>query len=91
MTKVSVLFISVHIEAARTIAGATKLCSIQKLFDDLGWESLQSRRNKHKLIIFYKIMHGLAPDYLRDVLPPLVHETTSYNLTGVVGWCDGAG
>ena len=25
-------------------------------------------------------MHGLAPDCLRDVLPPLVHETTSYNL-----------
>ena len=25
-------------------------------------------------------MHGLAPDYLRDVLPPLVHEITSYNL-----------
>ena len=45
---------AVHIEAARTIAGATKLCSIQKLFDDLGWESLQSRRNKHKLVIFYK-------------------------------------
>ena len=71
---------AVHIEAARTIAGATKLCSLQKLFDDLGWESLQSRRYKHKLIILYKIMHGLAPDYLRDVLPPSVHETTSYNL-----------
>ena len=71
---------TVHIEAARIIAGATKLCSIQKLFVDLGWESLQSRRNKHKLIIFYNIMHGLAPDYLRDHLPPLVHETTSYNL-----------
>ena len=65
---------AMHIEAARIITGATKLCSIQKLFDDLGWESLQSRRNNHKLIIFYKIMYGLAPDYLRDVLPPLVHK-----------------
>ncbi|MEW8548405.1 MAG: reverse transcriptase family protein, partial [Candidatus Thiodiazotropha sp.] len=71
---------TVHIEAARTITGATKLCSIQKLFDDLGWESLQNRRNKHKLTIFYKIMNGLAPGYLRDCLPPLVQETTSYNL-----------
>ena len=68
-----------HIEAARTIAGATKVCSIQKLFDDLGWETLQSRRNKHKLITFYKIRYGLAPDYLRDVLPPLIHETIPHN------------
>ena len=24
-------------------------------------------------------MYGLAPYYLRDVLPPLVHETTYFN------------
>lgn len=71
---------AVHIEAARTITGATKLCSIDKLFADLGWESLQSRRNKHKLVIFYKIMNGLAPSYLSDLVPPLIQDTTHYNL-----------
>ena len=71
---------AIHIEAARTITGATKLCSITRLLDDLGRESLQSRRNKHKLIIFYKIMNGLTPNYLSDLLSPLVHETISYNL-----------
>lgn len=35
---------AIHIEAARTITGATKLCSINRQLDDLGWESLQSRR-----------------------------------------------
>ena len=40
---------------------------------------MPSRRNKHKLI-FYKIMNGLTPNYLSDLLPPLVQETTSYNL-----------
>ena len=25
-------------------------------------------------------MNGLTPNYLSDLLPPLVHETTSYNL-----------
>ena len=55
---------SIHIEAARVITGANKLCSIQKLFADLGWESLQKRRNKHNLVIFYKILHGIAPTYL---------------------------
>ncbi|MEW8544385.1 MAG: reverse transcriptase family protein [Candidatus Thiodiazotropha sp.] len=71
---------AIHIEAARIITGATKLCSINKLFIDIGWDSLQNRRNKHKLVIFYKIMNGLAPDYLSDCVPPLVQDTTTYNL-----------
>ena len=45
---------AIHIDAARIISGATKLCSIDKLFSELGWESLQTRRDKHKLIIFNK-------------------------------------
>ena len=71
---------AIHTESARIVSGATKLCSIEKLFVELGWESLQSRRNKHKLILFYKILHGLTPDYLYDLVPPLVQHTTSYNL-----------
>ena len=71
---------AVHIEAARIITGTTKLCSIEKLLSDLGWESLQNRRNKHKLIIFYKIINGLAPNYLLDLVPPIIQETTNYNL-----------
>ena len=71
---------AIHVEAARIITGATKLCSIEKLFFDLGWESLQSRRNKHKLVIFYKILHCLTPDYLFDIVPPTVRETARYNL-----------
>ena len=71
---------SIHIEAARVITGATKLCSIEKLFADLGSESLQKRRNKHKLVIFYKILHGIAPTYLSDIVPPLIQDTTTYNL-----------
>ena len=55
---------SIHIEAARIIPGATKRCSIEKLFIDLGWEALQSRCNKYKLVLLYKILHGLAPNYL---------------------------
>ena len=71
---------SIHTEAARVITGATKPCSIEKLFADLGWESLQKRRNKHKLVIFYKILHGIAPTYLSDIVPPLIQDTTTYNL-----------
>ena len=70
----------IHTEAAKVITGATKLCSIEKLFNDLGWETLQSRRNKHKLVLLYKILHGLAPNNLSELVSPLVQETTTYNL-----------
>ena len=71
---------AIHIEAARIITGATELCSISLLLSDLGWEPLQDRRNQHKLIIFYKIIHGLTPSYLTNIAPPLIQETTDYNL-----------
>lgn len=71
---------SIHNEAARIVSGATKLCSLEKLLAELGWETLQQRRTKHKLIIFYKIVNGLTPDYLPDVLPPLVGDGNPYSL-----------
>lgn len=79
-TETKHLLDAIHIEAARIITGGTKLCGIEKMFTDLGWESLQSRRNKHKLIVFYKILNGLAPQYLSDLVPPLVQQNTRYNL-----------
>ena len=30
------------------------------MYRELGWESLQSRRNKHKLVVLYNILHGSA-------------------------------
>ena len=41
---------SVNVEATRIITGGTKLCSIEKLFVDLGWDTFQERRNKQKLV-----------------------------------------
>ena len=45
------------------------MCSIDRLSMELGWESLQTRRNNDKLTTFYKIMHGLAPPNLSDLIP----------------------
>ena len=69
---------AIHVEAARIVTGGTKLCSIDKLYSELGWDSLQSRRNKHKLITLYKILHGLTPNYLLDLMPLTVQETSRY-------------
>ena len=61
---------AIHTEAARIIVGATELCSIEKLLSALGWETLQSRHNKHKLVLLYKILYGLVPDHLSELVPP---------------------
>ena len=69
---------AVHIEAARIITSATKLCSIEiKKFFELRWESLHSRRNKNMLAIFYKILNGLTPNYLSDLVPSIVQKTNN--------------
>ena len=67
-------------EAARIVTGATKLASIQSLLSDTGWESLTSRREKHKLVLFYKMNNSLVPEYLSSLVPPTVGNISQYNL-----------
>ena len=47
---------------------------------ELGWESLSSRRRKHKLVMFYKMINGLCPDNLAEMVPERVSHISSYNL-----------
>ena len=42
-------------EAARIVTGATKLMSINALLTETRWETLSSRRTKHKLALVYKM------------------------------------
>jgi hypothetical protein len=67
-------------EAARIVTGASKLISLRNLYREIGWESLETRRNNHKLILFYKMYHGYTPSYLASLLPPLVGEVSMYSL-----------
>jgi hypothetical protein len=60
---------AIQIEAARIVTGATKLCSIAKLYNDVKWDTLSNRRRKHKLILFYKMKQNLTPSYLTDLIP----------------------
>ena len=72
----------IHFEAARIIAGGTKLFSHDKLLSDLGLDSLQERRTKHRLVIFYKILNNRTPPYiyLQDFVLPLVQKANPYRL-----------
>ena len=67
-------------EDAHIVTGATKLASIQSLLSDTGWKSLTSRREKHKLVLFYKMINSLAPEYLSPLVPPTVGNISQYNL-----------
>ena len=67
-------------EAARIVSGATALVSLESLYNDVCWESLQERRTKHKLNLFFKMQHDLVPGYLSALVPPSVSEISRYNL-----------
>lgn len=67
-------------EAARIVTGLTRSVSIENLMSEIGWLSLYDRRQFQKLVTMYKIVNGIAPEYLCNLLPPLVTERTVYNL-----------
>jgi hypothetical protein len=41
---------------------------------------LSTRRKVKKLLLFYKIVNKEAPDYLYELVPPLVAANVNYNL-----------
>jgi hypothetical protein len=55
---------NVQTKAARIATGGTKLTSIQKLYEETGREKLLERREKHILILLYKIVKGKLRDLL---------------------------
>lgn len=61
---------SVQYNACLAITGCFRGTSRDKLYSELGLESLADRRFIRKLIYFYKICNGLAPTYLSSYLPP---------------------
>ena len=76
----SALLDSVQYEAARLVTGAIKGTSSARLYKDLAWESLSSRRKLHIVSQFYKIVKNPAPHYLSELLPKLSSERTHYRL-----------
>lgn len=70
---------NINLDAARIITGATKLASKNLLYRETGWETLDQRRKQHRLIQFYKMYHGLTPDYLKDLITFRNDELHSYS------------
>ena len=70
----------IQIEAALIVTGATRSCSRSKLLEDTGWISLEKRRYNHRLLTFFKMLKKDVPLYLKDLVPPTVHQVSQRNL-----------
>jgi hypothetical protein len=66
--------------AARIVSRCTKLVSISELYHEICWESLAERCRKHKLILFFKMVNGISPEYMCNLVPNILGETSQYNL-----------
>ena len=62
---------SVQYSAARAITGTWRGKSREKLYSEIGLESLSCRRWSRRLTLLYKIINNLTPVYTKDPIPPL--------------------
>ena len=60
---------TVQYNACLAITGCFRGTSQEKLYSELGLESLSDRRFGRRMLFFYKIVNSLAPVYLRNYLP----------------------
>ena len=65
----------VQYKVALAITGAIKGTSRKKFYEELGSESLKSRRWYTRLSCMFNIMNGKAPNYLKSLIPK-VHQST---------------
>ena len=56
------------------------LVSTKSLRTETGWETLASRRQKHKLLLFFKMKSEHSPSYLSSLVPLSVGTSSAYNL-----------
>ena len=73
-------------EAAKVVTGAIKGTSRQRLLEELGWESMKTRRIIHRTVLFYKIVNNYCPAFLFDLLPSQVFQRTHYSLRSSINF-----
>ena len=59
----------VQYKAALIVTGCWQGTSREKLYDELGWESLSDRRWGRRMSLYYKIVNGQTPAYRFDHVP----------------------
>ena len=54
--------------------------TLASIYKETGWDTLKVRMKVKNLTLFYKILNNLTPEYLSDLIPPTVSETSNYYL-----------
>ena len=57
--------------AILAITGTWKGTDLNKIYDELGWESLTDRLWSRRLLQFYRLQNNLTPPYLKSSIPPI--------------------
>ena len=71
---------SVQYDAAKLISVVMRGTHRESVLIDCGLHTLSYRRKIQKLLLLYKMVEGLAPDYLSDLCPVYVSQRTTYRL-----------
>ena len=61
----------VQLSAARIVTGLPIFTSTESLYTETGWQPLQNRRYTAKMVTMFKIHNGVAPSYLKDIIPDI--------------------
>ena len=69
---------NVQYKGALIMSGCWQGTSCDKLYEELGWESLSDRNMIRRLTVLYKIKNNLTPSYLSDHIPR--HNDLSINI-----------
>ena len=67
---------TIHYNAALVITVAIRGSSRERLYQELGLETLQQRHWYRKLCYFHKILKSQSPKYLYSITP--IHDMSSY-------------
>ena len=62
------------------MTGLTRSVSLVNLYRECGWVTLNNRRKEQKLAFMYKAVNDLTPDYIYDLIPHFVIDTTNHPL-----------
>ena len=65
--------------SARLVCNAPRFCHITPIMRDLHWLPIRARINSKVLLLTFKALHGLAPQYLRSLISI---KTSCCNLRG---------
>ena len=71
-------------QAALAVSGTWKGTNRNKIYEELGWETLDQRRFFRRLTHIYKIMNNLTPEDLKMPIPPQQGHLFGYRSSNVI-------